>query len=363
MCASIDVRKLPGAREVTLVREAGYFPVLALLGEREVHPSSGEVVAVLRGGAGHVGIEGRLELVRSRDGGATWLPPSVIVDSDWDDRNPAVGIAPDGAVIVAYLHCNCYDEQGHWDPCVGVTQTLVVRSRDGGHSWEPPHPLGFQPLDGRSPYGRMIVFPDGTLGMAIYGARIGDETRGSAARSHSYLLRSTDGGRTWGDPSLVGAGFDETAFLRCPEGTLIAALRTEAPKPVSASVSVSTSLDDGRTWSAAIPVTDAGEHPADLTLLGNGWVLLTYGHRHEPFGVQGMVSRDRGHSWERERKLVFNDDRPGFDCGYPSTVRFPDGTLLTVYYSAGDHMHPYRLEGTFAAGVLYPEATLIAALA
>jgi hypothetical protein len=352
MSDAIDVRKLPGAREVTLVREAGYFPVLALLGEREV-------VAVLRGGAGHVGLAGRLEMVRSRDGGATWLPPSVVADSERDDRNPAVGVTSEGTLVVAYHHQGSYNEEGRYDRKLSIVDTFVVRSHDGGHSWEHPRRLSFEPLNGRSPYGPMIDFPDGTLGMCIYGMPMGDDRPWDVPEYATYLLRSTDAGATWGDPSLVAQGFNETAYLRFPDGELLAGLRSSTQSP---NIWLSASSDDGRTWSPPLLATDPSEHPADLTLLSNGWVLLAYGHRHPPFGVQGTISRDRGKTWERDRNLIYNDDRPGGDCGYPSTVRFPDGTLLTAYYSAGDHMDGYRLDGAFAAGVLYPEDELIAAL-
>jgi len=352
MSNPIDVRKLPGAREVVLVRDAGYFPVLALLGEREV-------VAVVRGGAGHLGIKGRLELVRSRDRGETWLPPAIIAQSERDDRNPAVGVTAQGTLVVAYHHQGSYDEQGRYGRTIGIMDTLVIRSHDGGHSWERPRRLTFEALNGRSPYGPMVNFPDDTLGMCIYGMAMGDDRPWAVPEYRTYLLRSADGGATWGDPSLVAEQFNETAFLRFPEGELLAALRSPASAP---NIYISRSADDGRTWSAPLLATEPGEHPADLTLLSNGWVLMAYGHRRAPFGVQGMVSRDRGKSWDEERKLIYNDDRPGGDCGYPSTVRFPDGMMLTAYYSAGDHMDSYRLDGAFAAGVLYPEAELLAAL-
>ena len=59
---SVDLRQLPSAAEVYLCRDAGYFPVL-------INPSGQEILAVLRAGAGHVGITGRLDAVRSLDGG------------------------------------------------------------------------------------------------------------------------------------------------------------------------------------------------------------------------------------------------------------------------------------------------------
>ncbi len=352
MTGPVDVRKLPGGKEVALVSDAGYFPVLARLGEREV-------VAVMRGGAGHLGIEGRLEIVRSRDGGHTWLPPSIIADSDRDDRNPAVGVTTEGTLVVAYHHQGSYNEQGRYDRKLGIVDTMTIRSHDRGHSWERPRKLDFEPLGGRSPYGPMLTFPDGALGMCIYGMAMGDDRPCDVPEYRTYLLRSLDGGLSWGDPSLVAEHFGETAFLLFPDGELLAGLRSPDRPP---SVHISRSADHGRTWSAPLRVTEPGEHPADFALLSNGWVLMTYGHRRQPFGVQGMISRDRGRTWDRKRKLIYNDDRPGRDCGYPATVRFPDRTMLTAYYSAGDHMDSYRLDGAFAAGVLYPEQELLAAL-
>jgi len=352
MSGAVDVRRLPASKQVTLVRDAGYFPVLARLGEREV-------VAVLRGGAGHLGRAGRLEMVRSLDGGLTWSPTSVIADSERDDRNPGVGVAADGTLVVAYHHQGSYDAQGRYDRTLGIMDTLIIRSPDGGRAWEPPRQLDFAPLNGRSPYGRMLSFPDGTLAMCIYGMPMGDDRPWDVPKYATYLLRSTDDGVTWGDPSLVAEGFNETAYLLFPDGEILAALRSPASAP---NLHTSRSRDGGRTWSAPLVATEPGEHPADLTLLSNGWVLLAYGHRRPPFGVQGMISRDRGRTWEHERKLIYNDDRPGGDCGYPSTARFPDGTMLTVFYSAGDHMDSHRLDGAFAAGVIYSEAELLAAL-
>ena len=83
---ALDLRKLPAASEVYLCHGEGYFPVL-------INPQGEEILAVLRGGAGHVGVTGRLDAVRSLDGGKTWETPIVIVDTEVDDRNPAVGQA------------------------------------------------------------------------------------------------------------------------------------------------------------------------------------------------------------------------------------------------------------------------------
>ena len=74
----LDVRGLAGTRETLAYRGGGLFPVLTV-------SRDGAVVAVLRGGAGHLGLAGRIEVVRSLDQGATWSPPAVVADF----RDPA----------------------------------------------------------------------------------------------------------------------------------------------------------------------------------------------------------------------------------------------------------------------------------
>ena len=85
-------------------------------------------------------------------------------------------------------------------------------------------------------------------------------------------------------------------------------------------LAVSRSTDGGVTWDEPSPVTNAREHPADLTLLANGWVILFFGVRHEPFGVQVLVSKDNGRAWDK-RRLIVCDDLGDNDLDYPSTVK------------------------------------------
>ncbi len=349
MNEGIDVRILPGSREAFSSRERGYFPVVQRLGSREA-------IATIRGGAGHIGIEGRLELIRTKDRGDSWSDPVVLADSEWDDRNPSLGRARDGTLALAYHHQGNYDEAGSLRKGDRV-DTLLKLSEDNGRTWSEPFTLGFDDLRGRSPYGRMINVRS-TLIMPIYGACIGGpNVRGDCA---SYILRSTDSGRTWGDPSLVATEMSETSFVNLPDGELLAILRSAKDHPDS--LYSARSGDDGYSWTKPARITQDSEHPGDIILLSNGWLLLVYGHRHPPYGVQGMVSTDSGRTWETGQKLIFADDRPGGDCGYPSVTVFADGRMLVIYYSAGDHMDARRLDGAYSKVVLFDEEALVTAL-
>ena len=55
-----------------------------------------------------------------------------------------------------------------------------------------------------------------------------------------------------------------------------------------------------------------------------------HGHRRKPLGNQVRISEDHGRTWS-EAIIISGDGNSG-DLGYPSTVQFEDGSLLTVWY-------------------------------
>jgi hypothetical protein len=163
---------------------------------------------------------------------------------------------------------------------------------------------------------------------------------------------------SWQAPSLIAEDYNETALLVLLGGGLLAAMRSSG----EGLLGVSRSFDSGMTWDNARAVTESREHPADLTLLSNGWVLMVFGVRHEPFGVQAMISKDEGVTWSE--RLVICDDLGESDLGYPSTVRVGD-RLTTVYYSAPRIFgEPGFLgKGAVARSLSYSESALIEQMA
>ena len=341
----IDIRELPGTFVVDAVQGQGYFPVIAALNEKEV-------AIIHRAGDGHVGINGRLDCVHSSDCGRTWEEPAVMIDSDRDDRNPAVGLAFDGTLIVGYQYQGSYNEEGKFDSEVtGKTDTRLIYSRDNGITWGDDAPLNFTPLNGVSPFGKIRAAPDGSLLMPIYGGPFPDHVGGA------YLLRSRDNGLNWQEPIFVGADLGEPDLLFLANGDWLLAARTGP-------LVTCRSSDEGKSWSKPEQVTEVREHPPDLTLLNSGQILLLFGRRNPPYGVQGIVSSDGGRSWD-SRRLLYADDLPGRDIGYPSTVRFDGGKMLTAFYTAGTADNPHQFYDAVNVAcrvVCYEEEELLAAL-
>ena len=330
------------ARRVEIVRDGGYFPVLRLL-------PSGRVLVVFRMGAGHFGLGGRLDAAWSDDGGRTWSAPVVAAKSERDDRNPAVGLAPAGELVLAYHHQGAYGADGKWKGG-GPADTLLTRSGDEGQTWCDPYPLSHRPLNGRSPFRNIITTPEGEMLMNVYGSPNAGEDR-----YISYLIRSRDGGWSWEEPSVIADGWHETALALLPGGEMLAALRSrEQPDALW----LSRSEDLGRTWAAPVRLTEKGEHPGDLLVLRDGSVLLAYGRRREPYGVEVMLSTDGGGTWGHKKALA-NDAVSG-DCGYPSSVQLSDGTIITAYYAAGAESTNYDATGAGAVAAIYQPAALLA---
>ena len=204
----------------------------------------------------------------------------------------------------------------------------------------------------------MIELPDGTVLLTVY---VGSRTPTFALKS--CIIRSRDGGKTWGDVSEIAENSDETALLYLPSGKMIAMLRRSIPEHGRPSLWQSVSEDKGYSWTEPKQVTQPTQIPADLLLLKSGRILLTFGHRTPPCGVRGLISRDEGDSWDYENSIILAAESLVTDCGYPSSVQLDDGSIFTAYY-VYESRGPFLLKqfntfGPHGAGVKYTEADLL----
>ncbi|MBN1556920.1 MAG: exo-alpha-sialidase [Lentisphaerae bacterium] len=323
--------RLAGAERLIAAHGKAMFPVLIKLDD-------GTLAAVIRGGAFHVGLAGRLDLITSQDGGRTWSEPSAVVDSEWDDRNPAFGQMPDGTLVCAYGEARSYNEQGKWDPEAGPWVPRVVTSGDRGATWSAPRDLDLGGIGRGFPYGKITVTPSGAALMSVYGGKA------DGAGSAVGLLRSTDNGKTWGDFSFITQEtlLNETAVLALSDDHIVAAVRDEkmpdgtvGEKFAGTHLKFTESLDGGRTWSEPRAITERpGRAPGDLIRLRDGRLLLTYGQRTRPMGAGVMLSNNLGRTWRYDRRALLHWEATYRDCGYPSSVQLDDGTIVTLYYLA-----------------------------
>ena len=321
------------ARRVTAVKGMGYFPVIARL-------KDGTIAVVMRGAGAHIGREGRLDLIFSNDDGETWSSPQTVVEGPDDDRNPAMGVAPDGTLVLAYSILKGYQPDGTLPRQQRIFDGVyVIRSKDGGKNWGAPIKIDKFPSGRLSPYGQIVTLDDGSLLMQI-GAR--DDllnVKAGEGRNYAYAFRSFDNGKSWDEFSLISPGFDEVSFLQTGESRILAAMRSvdrSEQDGFPSGTHLTESFDNGKTWSEPRRVTFDQEHPANLIQLPDGRIIMTHGERNRPMGIQAMISHDRGKTWSQKDKLALAWQSPNWDTGYPSSLLRRDGKILTVYYQVDD---------------------------
>ncbi|MBN1543084.1 exo-alpha-sialidase, partial [candidate division KSB1 bacterium] len=149
---------------------------------------------------------------------------------------------------------------------------------------------------------------------------------------------SRDDGQTW---QIIGTipvpahldpgakGFHEAHAVECSDGKLVVMLRHHG-SPGQYYLWQSESMDGGRSWSEAHQTPIWG-YPPHLIRLQNGWLLVSYGRRKEPYSERACISRDNGRTWQVESELTIAT-APNNDLGYPATVQLDDGSLYSVYY-------------------------------
>lgn len=133
---------------------------------------------------------GDLLLVRSSDAGKTWPQSRVVVQGKGCEPRAAGTLTTlkDGRIIVPFAEFR--DAQ--------ATSTVrILTSNDDGKHWQVSDATVSIPLAWWAPCGKVIETASGALVMPVYGALSEADLK---ATIHSCgLLRSGDGGKTWGD--------------------------------------------------------------------------------------------------------------------------------------------------------------------
>lgn len=304
--------------------------------------------AVRQGQYDHVDKGARIAVLHSEDGGETWSDPEILdaFDPERGEQDPSIQVLQDGVMMINFFQWYVVPEEekdrlkyparqqidGSW---ADVEGPYIVRSYDGGNSWEEdPVPVASHPLPRAGTSDAVIELPDGSLIMGIYGAEYGD----NVCRSYSVISR--DGGDTWGEPALIASdpekriSFEEPGLTLTEDGTLLALIRAGEPGNYTF-LYQARSEDGGKSW-MNLHQTPLWGHPASVIELADGRLLATYGHRRDPFGIRACLSRDGGVIWDIEDEIVLRDDGKTGDLGYPDTIQLEDGNLYTVYYFHGE---------------------------
>lgn len=302
-----------------------------------VKTKEGELIIAYSGDRdSHVCPWGKTQIIRSNDNGITWTEPETINNTPLDDRDAGIIETTKGTLLVSWFTSLAYATPAWkwaYQKYARVAEKIpddlkklwlgnwVCRSEDGGKSWGKP-----VRTSSTAPHGP-IQLRDGRLlyiGNGIW--------NGSPAL---IAEQSLDDGLSWQvinsfkteDGTIAGIG--EPHVVETKSGKIIAMFRNE-PKNNEKYLLQSESYDGGKTWTT-LHKTPIWGYPPHLIELKNGWILVVYGHRREPYGERACISKDEGKTWDIENEIILAEAY-NTDLGYPASVQLDDDSILTVFY-------------------------------
>lgn len=345
----------------------------------------------------------------------------IYEDARFHSAFPSVVRRKNGELIVAFRRApdrKIFGEKGtsHVDP---NSYLVKVTSKDG-IQWDEPS-LIYAHAFGGSQDPCLLQLRDGTLlcssyvwafvrpsGMENLKQPYFESTK-NVVFLGGYLVRSTDGGKTWTGPeypphiapeinySAIGeplSAYNRGAMYEGKGGRIYwVVAASDSPKKTSNHLLVSD--DKGVTWTYSAPVavsdtasfneasvyetpkgdivaflrtanmddqaciarsTDGGQsftwqsmgfqgHPLQAVRLRDDRVFLVYGYRHEPYGIRARILNAECTDFATAPEIVLRDDGSGRDIGYPWAVVLDKKRVLVVYYFSVDK-GPQYIAGT-----------------
>ena len=278
---------------------------------------------------------GELVLVHSTDGGTSWSDPRVVYAARAGQPRAAgtmTTLRNDRIVAV-------------FSESIGAQPTSKIRllsSEDDGHSWRVHQIKADLPLVGWEPCGRILEAIDGTLAMPVFGAASPTELQ--ASLYGCGLLRSRDGGETWGDfcwiargdSGVIGAAhtsrfsFERPAVQPLGDGrwlALVTARRLNEGPGAAQVICRLWSRDEGRAWTEPDQLMPGSE--PSLARIGKqtfcaNTLEAAWG------GLRLSMSRNGFTSLVQEMRLMLRDEISGH-YGFASALPLDENNLVVVF--------------------------------
>ena len=326
--------------------------------------SDSELVCIYRHGTAMESVYSVLGRCRSLDGGKTWRHEGFVERTLPGDEPiysyfcPHLTLLADGRLVLLSGRFRRDDpRQRVYNPDTGGClhpDTTFFTSADAGRTWEGPSLI---PVGGRYAYsgGPVVELADGRWMVVFESWKAFADPAPLATRL--FALFSSDGGRSWGNESLV---YDD------PQGLTrlwdVGFLRLSGQTVVGLAWTHDTSTDNdlphhrlvshnsGATWDPPVGTSRSGQYNA-TTRLPDGRLFGVYNVRHGASpGVYATTSEDEGLSWRSEDQVQLWDARgrsrigedvgatcleelASFAFGKPDIACFGDGRVLVAFWA------------------------------
>ncbi len=327
--------------------------------------SNGDLLATCRVGSGKDSADETIEIRRSADGGHTWGgPEKPFNDIKLNGLKGSLKICyitelEAGHLLAAFMWVDreTYPGKPLFNPrtegCLPMA-ILLSDSYDRGETWTPlrvvPLPQDVGPPSLTSP---IIKMKDGSLAMSIETNKHYHDS--GKWRQRVLLFRSSDGGKTWGNPITVGEDPEGRIFywdLRtgvASDGRVVVFSWTydsENNKYLNIHRRIST--DAGQTWSRweDLGFADQPSHPA---ILQDGRVVLAWVDRFDSRSIRARIAPGIDQPFDKETELILYKQETAksgivntgellgemslWSFGLPYCEMLPDGDVMALYYA------------------------------
>ena len=333
-----------------------YLPNVVPISEREL-------LCFYRLGQAFYSLDGRLAVLRSRDGGETWAEEGDLRDPQQESA-PHSYSAPHGTLLrdgtlllVAHRFRATQDQLFRFNPETGGLkpfELVLFRSADQGRTWSPPQVIevgGGGVADAPS---NVIELNAGSLFLALERWKSWDDP--TPLHIKGSALFSRDAGRTWGEEIDFPSASDpfrmysHSRYSRMLDGRVCALQWTQSiGGQENYPLHFVRSDTTGTRWEKPLATTIPAQTSwaADL---GEGVLAAAYSvrERMKP-GVLVTLSEDGGRTWDLENQVMVwdavgqeflgVDHKPEYPAshdniafGKPNLVRLPGGDLLASWW-------------------------------
>jgi hypothetical protein len=225
---------------------------------------------------------------RSADGGATWSDPATLIldgASAFNDKETITADPNDSNYVYAV-----------WDRLTanGRGAAYFARSTDGGQSWQVAVPIYDPGVNNQTIGNEIVGLPDGTI-LDVFEEI--DNTSSNSTMGVIKVIRSTDQGATWSTPISVAQDLsvgtrDPNTGAAVRDGGFLPQMAAGANGELAVvwqdgrfssgshdGIALSSSDDDGQTWSAPVEINSLPSVPAftpSVAIMPDGTIGVSY---------------------------------------------------------------------------------------
>jgi sugar lactone lactonase YvrE len=220
---------------------------------------------------------------------------------------------------------------------------MAIHSDDEGRTWSTPTVIVDTPHDDRDPH--VSAMSDGTLVLSWFQTwNPAEEPKGDSHRHRVFVSTSINEGRTWSEPHRVLPGSERWWAASAPvrelkDGSWILGLYHQEADNHAWGATVK-SYDRGKTWTDLADIGREANLPldaeTDVVQLQDGSLLAAL--RSSRVNLHFSSSADGGKTWSAVRDSGFKGHCPLF-------LRLKDDTLLLAHRVPNTSLHWSRDEG------------------